>query len=139
ASLFTVSVLISALLGISFGRGAEPVANEKDLPRTAPLEPRDALKSFEVKAGFHLEIVAAEPLVVDPVAMCFDENGRLFVVEMRDYSERRDEHLGRIRILEDTDGDGLFDKSTIFADNLPWPTAVFYYGGGVFVGCTPDI
>ena len=63
--------------------------------------------------------------------MCFDENGRLFVVEMIDYSERRDERLGRIRMLEDLDGDGHFDKSTVFADNLPWPTAVFCYGGGI--------
>jgi putative membrane-bound dehydrogenase-like protein len=58
---------------------------------------------------------------------------------MRDYSERRDERLGRIRLLEDTDGDGRFDKSTVFADDLPWPTAVICYDGGVFVGATPDI
>jgi putative membrane-bound dehydrogenase-like protein len=58
---------------------------------------------------------------------------------MRDYSERRDERLGRIRLLVDTDGDGLFDRSTIFAEGLPWPTAVICYDGGVFVGATPDI
>src|SRR5256885_1483001 len=86
-------------------------------------------------------VVTAEPLVVDPIAMAFDENGRLFVVEMRDYPERRNEmpHLGRIRMLEDTDGDGRFDKSTVYADNLPWPTAVICWNGGVFVGATPDI
>src|SRR5262249_58054133 len=98
-----------------------------------------ALATFKVKPGFRLELTAAEPLVVDPVAMSFDENGRLFVVEMRDYSERRAERLGRIRLLEDTDGDGRFDKSTVFADDLGWPTAVICYQGGVFVGCTPDI
>jgi putative membrane-bound dehydrogenase-like protein len=76
---------------------------------------------------------------MSPVAVSFDENGRMFVVEMRDYSERRDERLGRIRMLEDTDGDGRFDKSTVFADNLPWPTAVICYDGGVFVGASPDI
>src|SRR5258706_7987970 len=118
---------------------AEPTVEAKDLPRVAPVEPAQVSGTFQVKAGFHLDLVAAEPLVVDPVAMCFDENGRLFVVEMRDYSERRDERLGRIRLLVDTDGDGRFDKSTVFAEGLPWPTAVFCYGGGVFVGCTPDI
>jgi putative membrane-bound dehydrogenase-like protein len=88
-----------------------------------------------------LEIAACEPNIASPVAMAFDENGRLFVVEMIDYSERREEtpHLGRIRMLEDTDSDGVYDKSTVFADNLPWPTAVFCYDGGIFVGATPDI
>jgi putative membrane-bound dehydrogenase-like protein len=120
---------------------AEPTVTSNDLPRFPANEPRDALKTFKVKPGFHLEIAACESNIASPVAMCFDENNRLFVVEMIDYSERREEtpHLGRVRMLEDTDGDGVFDKSTVFADNLPWPTAVFYYNGGLFVGATPDI
>src|SRR4051812_24792544 len=97
---------------------AEPSVDPKDLPRMPPVEPADAVKTFQVKEGFKIELAAAEPLVVDPVAMAFDEDGRLFVVEMRDYSERRDEKLGRIRMLVDIDGDGKFDKSTIYADNL---------------------
>ncbi len=92
-----------------------------------------------VKEGFRVELVAAEPLVVSPVALCFDEFGRMFVVEMRDYSERRDEHLGRIRMLEDTDGDGIYDKATVFAENLAWPTGVICYDGGIFVTASPDI
>src|SRR5439155_17858377 len=117
----------------------EPDVSEKDLPRIPPTEPDRALATFQVKKGFHLELAAAEPLVVDPIAMSFDEDGRMYVVEMRDHSERRPERLGRIRRLEDTDGDGRFDKSTVYLDGLPWPTAVFCYGGGVFVGATPDI
>src|ERR1044071_4692749 len=117
----------------------EPEVTEKELPRVAPTEPGQAPSAFQVKRGFHLELVAAEPLVVDPIAMAFDEQGRLYVVEMRDYSERRPERLGRIRRLEDTDGDGRFDKSTVYVDGLAWPTAVFCYDGGVFVGATPDI
>ena len=124
---------------VSLCSAAEPTVDPKELPRTPPVEPGQALSTFKVRPGFHLELVAAEPLVIDPIAMSFDENGRLFVVEMRDYSERREERLGRIRMLEDTDGDGRFDKSTVYADNLAWPTAVFCYGGGVFVGATPDI
>jgi putative membrane-bound dehydrogenase-like protein len=119
--------------------GAEQAVTVGELPKIPPTEPANALGTFRVKPGFHLDIAAAEPLVMDPVAMAFDESGRLFVVEMRDYSERRDEHLGRIRLLEDTDGDGHFDKSTVFAENLPWPTAVICWNGGIFVGATPDI
>src|SRR4051812_15966468 len=118
---------------------AEPTVDASALPRTPAVEPKDALGTFQVKPRFHLELAASEPLVVDPIAMCFDENGRLFVIEMRDYSERREERLGRIRVLEDMDGDGRYDKSTIYAEDLPWPTALFYYNGSLFVGCTPDI
>ena len=134
--------LSALLLGSSLSlTAAEPTVTSNDLPRIPAVEPKDALKTFQVKKGFHIELVACEPNVVSPVALSFDERGRLFVVEMIDYSERREElpHLGRIRMLEDTDGDGVFDKSTIFADNLPWPTAVFCYDGGIFVGATPDI
>src|SRR5260221_5588573 len=96
---------------------AEPTLSSNDLPRFPALAPEAALKSFEVRKGFHLELVTSEPNVVSPVALSFDENGRMFVVEMIDYSERRDEtpHLGRIRMLEDLDGDGVYEKSTIFA------------------------
>jgi putative membrane-bound dehydrogenase-like protein len=110
-----------------------------ELPRIAPKEPAEALKTFTVKPGFRIEQAATEPLVNDPVAMAFDENGRLFVVEMRDYSEQDKESLGVIRLLVDTDEDGKFDQSTIYADQLSWPTAVACWDGGVFVGAAPDI
>src|SRR5205809_4159039 len=120
---------------------AEPEVSEKDLPRVPPTESNKATATFQIKRGFRIELVAAEPLVVDPIAIAFGEGGRLFVVEMRDYPERRNEtpHLGRIRLLQDTDGDGRFDKSTVYVDNLPWPTAVICWNGGIFVGATPDI
>ncbi len=121
--------------------GAEPPLSSNDLPRFPPVTAQAALQTFQVRKGFHMELVAAEPEVVSPVALSFDENGRMFVVEMVDYSERRDQvpHLGRIRLLEDTHGDGVYDKSTVFAADLPWPTAVFCYNGGIFVAATPDI
>ena len=115
------------------------IAAEPQFPRMLPIEPTNALSTFQIRPGFKLELAAAEPLVMDPVAMSFDEDGRLYVIEMRDYSERRHMRMGRVRLLEDTDGDGRFDQSTIFAEDLPWPTAVICYDGGVFVGATPDI
>ena len=118
--------------------GASAIAADS-LPRTPPIEPTNALSTFQIRPGFRLELAAAEPLVMDPIAMSFDEDGRLYVIEMRDYSERRHMKMGRVRLLEDTDGDGQFDQSNIFAENLAWPTAVICYEGGVFVGATPDI
>lgn len=109
------------------------------LPRIAPTEPADALKTFTVAPGFKIEQVAAEPLVNSPVAMEWDENGRLFVCEMRGYSEDREKSLSRVSMLEDLNGDGRYDKSTVFADKLLWPTAVFCYDGGLFVGDAPDV
>src|SRR5215470_7124863 len=95
---------------------AQPAA-EKDykdqLPRIPPHEPADALKTFKILPGFRVEQVATEPLVTDPVALSFDENGRLYVVEMLDYSEQDRAMIGRVRLLEDTDGDGRFDRSTV--------------------------
>src|ERR1043166_5472593 len=105
-------LLLNRFVSTSFA--AEPTVDAKELPRTLPTEPAKALETFKIRPGFHIELVASEPLVVDPVAMTFDENGRLFVVEMIDYSERRPEapHLDRIRRLEDADGDGVYEKST---------------------------
>lgn len=139
-----------ALAGVAPPKGAEPVAQagvedaaDKDyaaeLPRLAPQEPADALSTFEVRPGFQIDQVAAEPLVRDPVAAAFDADGRLYVVEMCDYSEDTEGHLGTVRLLEDTDGDGHFDRSTKFAEGLSWPTAIACYDGGVFVGAAPEI
>jgi putative membrane-bound dehydrogenase-like protein len=110
-----------------------------ELPRIPPHEPADALATFQVLPGFHIEQTAAEPLVHSPVAIDFDENGRMFVCEMIDYSEQDKEFLGAVRVVEDIDGDGRFDKSTLLADKLSWPTALCCYDGGVFVGAAPDI
>ncbi len=113
----------------------------KDLPRYPAVEPREAIATWKVKPGYQLQFAAHEPQVRDPIAICFDENGRMFVCEMNDYSEMRDvtPHLGQISMLEDKDGDGYYETSTIFADNLPWPTGLIWANGGLYVGATPDI
>src|SRR5690606_19133263 len=111
----------------------------KELPRIKPVAPADALAPFNVAPGFRLELVAHEPLVVAPIVMAFDEDGRLFVVEMCDYSEQGEEKLGSVRLLVDDDGDGKFDSSTVYAERLSWPTAVCCWNGGVFVAAAPDL
>lgn len=132
-----------------FGAAAVPAQDAADdsldrdyaaeLPRIAPLSPEEALSSFEVHPGFRVELVAAEPFVADPIAIAFDERGRMFVVEMRDYSEEYEERRGLIALLEDTDEDGVFDKRSVYVSDLAWPTAVTCYDGGVFVGVPPDL
>jgi putative membrane-bound dehydrogenase-like protein len=124
--------------------GSLPAAEPADIevapfPRIAPRSPDESLASFRVAPGFRLELAAAEPLLADPVAMSFDEDGRLYVVEMCDYSERDQDRLGRVRRLEDTDGDGRYDRSDIYLDDLSWPTGVICAQGGVFVAAAPDI
>jgi putative membrane-bound dehydrogenase-like protein len=122
-------------------KNAVTVDAAKDLPRYPAIPPKDAVGTWQVKKGFKLELAAHEPQVVDPIAICFDERGRMFVCEMIDYSEMRDvtPHLGRISMLEDKDGDGFYETGTIFADDLPWPTGLIWANGGLFVGATPDI
>jgi putative membrane-bound dehydrogenase-like protein len=100
------------------------------------------LSSFQIDPSLKIELFASEPEVVDPVALCFDEAGRMYVVEMRDFPygigpERK--AGGTIRLLEDTDGDGKADKSTVFAKDLSFPTSVAPWKGGVFVTAPPDI
>jgi putative membrane-bound dehydrogenase-like protein len=113
--------------------------SEYKLERVPPMTPQQSMASAEVAPGFRMELVASEPQVIDPVAISTDENGQMYVVEMRDYSEKDKDFLGRIRLLTDKDGDGRFETSKVFLDKLSWPTAVTCYGGGVFIGDPPDI
>jgi len=122
-------------------KNAVAVDPGKDLPRYPAVEPKDAISTWQVKKGFKLQLAAHEPQVRDPIAICFDERGRMFVCEMHDYSEMRDvtPHMGRISMLQDKDGDGYYETSQIFADDLPWPTGLVWANGGLYVGATPDI
>lgn len=112
---------------------------EERMPRIPPREPAESLKAFRLIEGFRLDLVAAEPLVRDAVDLTFDENGRLFVVEMITYSEAGETRQGRVSRLEDVDGDGRFDKSTVYVDGLMWPTGVTCFDGGIFITTAPDI
>lgn len=133
-----VLVLVALLwLVVSGGVQAEDLSAE--LPRIPAVEPQDALKTMEIQPGFTVQQVAAEPLLNSPVAICFDADSRIYVIEMRDYSEQANDCLGQVRLLEDTDGDGIVDKATVFASGLSWPTAIICYDGGVFVGAPPHI
>lgn len=104
--------------------------------------PAAGLASMRAAPGFKVELVAAEPAVMDPVGFSFGPDGKLWVVEMPDYPLGMDAKGtvgGRVRILEDRDGDGMYEKSTLFLDNLPYPTSVLAWRKGVLVAAAPDI
>ncbi|HEX4794198.1 MAG TPA: PVC-type heme-binding CxxCH protein [Humisphaera sp.] len=138
-NLRSISIIAFTIISCRALLAAEPPVFDKDLPRIAPTEAAKAPASIVVHRGLKLELVANEPLVSSPVGISFDEDGRLFVVEMLGYPDLREEHPGRIKLLEDTRGDGHYDKATVYADNLPWPTSALAYDGGVFVTASPDL
>ncbi|MDE0102070.1 MAG: HEAT repeat domain-containing protein [Bryobacterales bacterium] len=112
------------------------------LDRTRPLVPEEALRTFRLSGGFRIEVAASEPNVTDPIAAAFDENGRLYVAEMRGYPydpPPGGQAAGRIRLLEDTDWDGVYETSRLFADRLHWPSGIACWNGGIFVTAAPDI
>ncbi len=107
-----------------------------------PKSPEESLKAFQVRPGFKVELVASEPLVMDPVAFDWGADGKLWVVEMADYPRGIDDHGkpgGRIVFLEDTDGDGKYDKRTVFLDGVNFPNGIMCWRKGVLVSAAPEI
>lgn len=110
--------------------------------RHPALSPTEALTRFQIEPGLRIELVAAEPLVVSPVAFAFENPRKLYVVEGRGYPDPVEgDHTtaGRIALLEDTDGDGRFDKRTEFATGLGYVNGIMLWRGGMFVTAAPDI
>ena len=107
-----------------------PAAVQRKQPKFPPaLSPAQELKSFHMAPGYQVQLVASEPLVVDPILAEFDGDGRLWVVEMQGYAVGKaminmEEPVGDVAILEDTDGDGVYDKRTVFQDKLVLPRAL---------------
>ncbi|EMS34767.1 Putative secreted glycosyl hydrolase [Mariniradius saccharolyticus AK6] len=105
-----------------------------------PLSPEESMKLVQVPVGFELQLFASEPDIVNPMAMCWDEKGRLYVIETKDYPNevRTEGGNDQIKILEDTDGDGKADKVTVFADGLNIPTSIMAMNGGILISMAPD-
>lgn len=120
----------------------------EELQMTPPRSPAESLAVMHVRPGMQVELVAAEPLVVDPVAFDWGPDGRLWVVEMRDYPNGITWHKegdelgrpgGRIKVLRDQDGDGRYDTASIFLDEIPFPTGVKVWREGILVTAAPAI
>ncbi len=108
----------------------------------SPLAPEQALKEFHVRRGLRVELVASEPDIQSPVDMSFDENGRLWVVEMRDYPNgppKGKPPEGRIVILDDKAGKGRYTLRSVFAEGLLFGNGILPWRGGTIVTCAPHI
>ena len=109
---------------------------------TRALSPQQSIARMQVPDHLRVEIVAAEPLVIDPVAIDFGHDGKLWVAEMHDYPEGIDGKFqpgGRIKYLEDTNGDGVYDKATTLLEGVAFPTGVMAWRKGVLVCAAPDV
>jgi putative membrane-bound dehydrogenase-like protein len=126
-------------------RALMPEGADSALARIKPppaLSPREALSTFRLPDDLNIELAAAEPEVTDPVEIAFDEKGRMYAAEMRDYPLGPGEGKpfdGRVRLLEDADLDGYFERSTVFAENLPYANGIACAKGGVFVTAVPNV
>lgn len=115
-----------------------------------PKSPAESLQCLKARPGFTVDLVAAEPLVMDPIAFAWGADGKFWVVEMGDYplgTDGKNKFGGKIKFLEKTarpadnrpEAERPYDKATVFLDNLGYPTGVTPWGKGVIVTCAPDI
>ena len=156
------TILASSLLGLLLwaqvgdrpGEKQHPPSKEWVVPAAPVLAPKDAVASITLPPGFRIELVAAEPLVSDPVAIAFDPDGRLWVVEMPGYNREFVDALpfylpdgekkpvvpdGKVVRLDDTNGDGRLDRRVVFLSGLRLPRTVGFAAGGVLVGDPPQL
>ena len=117
---------------------------EHEIPPSTPRTPEEERQSFQIAPGFKINLIASEPLVESPVVTQIAPDGRLWVVEMRGFMAAMDGQgeelpVGRVSVLEDTNGDGVMDKSTVFLDGLVLPRALLLVGDGALIGAPPKL
>jgi mono/diheme cytochrome c family protein/glucose/arabinose dehydrogenase len=144
--LLTIALVpfASAQQGDKRGEVQQLLVPRDKIPPAPPLTPEQALQSFKLPDGFRIELVAAEPMAEAPIAAAFDPEGRLWVLEMRAFMPNVDgvgetAPVGRISVLDDTNGDGRMDKSTIFLDGLVMPRAFMLVRGGLLIAEPPNL
>lgn len=107
---------------------------------SGPLSPEESMKTFHFAGEFKTEVFASEPIVTDPVAMVFDEEGNAYAIEMADaYQPESEKGRCRIVILKDINGDGQADTSIVFADGLKEATSILPWKNGLLIAAAPDI
>src|SRR5688572_27656719 len=111
---------------------------KRDADNAAILTPEEAIEDLKIEDGFEVQTVAAEPLIEDPVALTFDGDGNMWVVELRGYmhdeeGSGEDLPLGRIKLIKDIDANGEYETTSVFIDSLIMPRAVAIVKGGVLI------
>jgi mono/diheme cytochrome c family protein/glucose/arabinose dehydrogenase len=142
--LAAMAQLAIAQQGDKAGQAQKLLVPREKIPPSPPLSPDDALKTFKLPDGFRMELVAAEPMIETPTAATFDPDGRLWVLEMRGFMPNpegvgEDQPVGRISVLEDTNGDGRMDKSTIYVEGLVMPRSLLLFRQGLLVAEPPNL
>ncbi|EDM28524.1 hypothetical protein LNTAR_11426 [Lentisphaera araneosa HTCC2155] len=131
----------ATLSQICFAQSANTINPDPD---ATPLSPQESHKLVKVPEGFQVDLVAAEPMVNEPIAMAWGGDGALYVVELRGYMQDADhtgaqDPVGQVVRLVDTNGDGIMDKQSVFVDKLVEPRTIAAVKGGMLVGAPPDI
>jgi putative membrane-bound dehydrogenase-like protein len=135
---YTVALVL--LLPLTAAAADNVIPHAQDKPPGPALSPQEAIRQMKVPDGFTVELVASEPDLVNPVAMTFDEKGRIWIAESLEYPRKQPGRgQDRIKVLDDTDGNGKADKFTVFADGLNIPSGIAVGHGGVWVANAPDI
>ena len=106
------------------------------------LSPEAAIENSTIKEGYQMNMYASEPMITQPMAFCWDDKGRMWIAENRDYENRKEgfsnDGTSRILILEDTDKDGVADSRKVFADGIPFPAAIAVGFDGLYLGAPPN-
>lgn len=144
-----LAIFAAIVMGHTVSAGDEHEQSRNQLPKKqhrdsdAPfLKPEEAIARMAIPDGFEVSVFASEPDIAEPIAFCFDDRGRLWVAENFNYRTRRehtDDPVSRIQILEDTDGNGVFDRKKTFTDSLTFTSGLACGFGGVFVGSPPNL
>ncbi len=127
----------SYVVGARWGTAGEPLTTMQE-----PVSPEESMKHMVVAPGFNVKLVTSEPNVKKPICMAFDERGRMWIAETFDYPNNMQptgEGHDQITICQDTNGDGVADKFTVFADKLSIPTSITFANGGIIVAQAPDM
>ena len=139
-----LAAVACAQIGDKAGEAQMQLVPDGLIPPSPALTPQDELKTFQIAKGYQISLAASDPQVGDPVAAQFGPDGRLWVVEMQGYmpdldATTEDQPHGRVVVLEDKDGDGVFETSTVFLDKVVMPRALALHRDGVLVGAPPHL
>jgi glucose/arabinose dehydrogenase len=142
--VFFAAMPVLAQQGDKAGEVQAPPPATMQIPAAPPLSVEEALRTFTLQPGFQIEAVASDPMIETPVEIEFDPAGRMYVLEMRGFMPNidgtgEDQPVGRVSLLEDTDGDGRMDKNTIFAEGLLMPRAIGVVRGGLLIAEPPTL